>query len=107
MGCIAANFGVNDITLVFLLFSKKVLAVIKQEGGVKVDGIWIRSQDKTSLVFTRSLHFNKHYLNEGIRANNAGIWLGVYWTERRAIEVMDEIQDKILHDARVYQMPEE
>ena len=85
-------------------------------------GIWIRSQDKKSLIQCKNLHIGilivKGYaILDGI----GNLVLGSYETEERAIEMIDEIQNKILHSQDIeftksgfscnngvlfYQMPE-
>lgn len=94
--------------------------------------LWIRSQDKMNLVKIRQVSIN-YQNNKQIIANympdfypNSGEYyelLGTYKTKERALEVLDEIQNKINlinlgHDfgspmvdlknpAYIYQMPEE
>lgn len=93
--------------------------------------LWIRSQDKMNLVKIRQISLN-YQNNKQIIANympdfypNSGEYyelLGVYKTKERALEVLDEIQNKINlinlgHDfgspmidlknpTYIYQMPE-
>lgn len=68
----------------------------------------MRSQDKTNLVKIRQISLN-YQNNKQIIANyipdfypNSGEYyefLGVYKTKERALEVLDEIQDKMLNSA--------
>lgn len=93
--------------------------------------LWIRSQDKKNLVKIRQISLN-YQNNKQIIANympelyeNSGEYyelLGTYKTKERALEVLDEIQNKINlinlgHDfgspmidlknpTYIYQMPE-
>lgn len=67
--------------------------------------LWIRSQDKMNLVKVRQASIN-YQNNKQIIANytpefypNSGEYyefLGVYKTKERAIEVLDEIQERIM-----------
>lgn len=97
--------------------------------------LWIRSQDKMNLVKVRQVGVN-YQNNKQIIANytpelyeNSGEFvelLGIYKTKERALEVLDEIQDRMLKGAfakkinclgeeldlipnnlLIYQMPEE
>ena len=84
--------------------------------------LWIRSQDKMNLVKIRQISLNysnkkqiiANYTPESYE-NSGGYYelLGTYETKKRAIEVLDEIQD-LLQNAYignanriVYQMPQE
>lgn len=70
--------------------------------------LWIRSQDKMNLVKVRQISLN-YQNNKQIIANyipdfypNSGEYyefLGVYKTKERALEVLNEIQDKMLNGA--------
>lgn len=70
--------------------------------------LWIRSQDKMNLVKVRQISVN-YQDNKQIIANympelyeNSGEYyeiLGTYKTKERTIEVLDEIQDKMLNGA--------
>ncbi|URZ06437.1 hypothetical protein [Clostridium felsineum] len=85
--------------------------------------MWIRSQDKRILVNANSINLN--YANSDeilgyVNSERVGNPLGRYETEKRALEVLDEIQvqiqscvsfDKMQGPTRtfmqpVYQMPE-
>lgn len=89
--------------------------------------LWIRSQDKMILVKINDININ-YQNNKQIIANYIAInkeadfyiILGTYKTKKRAIEVLDEIQEKIINickfqlvnenyecDNCVYEMPEE
>lgn len=92
--------------------------------------LWVRSQDKEKLLKINGLQYQNCKLveNETVEANILiGFYspyeneiLGEYKTKERAIEVLDEIQEKIKHinkfslvnedyecDDCVYEMPEE
>ena len=68
--------------------------------------LWIRSQDKMNLVKVRQINVN-YQDNKQIIANympelyeNSGEYyeiLGTYKTKERAIEILDEIQNKMLN----------
>ena len=70
--------------------------------------LWIRSQDKMNLVKIRQISLN-YQNNKQIIANyipdfypNSGEYyefLGTYKTKERAIEILDEIQDRMLNSA--------
>lgn len=76
--------------------------------------LWIRSQDKRTLINTRRIDADDNNIivwDEGRYANE--IYLGIYKTKERAIEILDEIQD-LLQNAYignvnriVYQMPKD
>ena len=61
--------------------------------------LWIRSQDKDMLLKTESLliddNNNDIYTQDFISDNLVTYTLGKYKTRERAIEVLDEIQNKI------------
>lgn len=90
--------------------------------------LWIRSQDKTGLIKVSNVQYTyrkgdlysdirgKHYI--GTYYDNLEI-LGEYATKERALEILEEIQERIKHinkfslvnedyecDDCVYQMPE-
>lgn len=75
--------------------------------------LWIRSQDKTTLINTRRIDVDDNNIivwDEGRYASE--IYLGIYKTKERALEVLDEIQNYILlpntdNSAYVYKMPKE
>ena len=56
--------------------------------------LWIRSQDRTTLINTRRIDVDDNNIivwDEGRYASE--IYLGIYKTKERAIEVLDEIQN--------------
>ena len=58
--------------------------------------LWIRSQDKTTLINTRRIDADDNNIivwDEGRYASE--IYLGIYKTKERALEVLDDIQYKI------------
>lgn len=55
--------------------------------------LWIRSQDKKVLIICRKLCVRGTYGNEII--GNDICSLGIYKSKERALEVLDEIQNKI------------
>ena len=96
--------------------------------------LWIRSQDKESLVRTdyklmiTNVPTEKYSGREGYRITSDFYVVGIYKTKERALEVLDEIQTRIINlqlvgleekgqarkDARIndelkciYEMPEE
>lgn len=87
--------------------------------------LWVRSQDKRILQKVDNIYLNANYDNRRICTNDSRDYesdLGEYKTKERAIEVLDEIQNKINlinlgHDfgspmidlknpTYIYQMPE-
>lgn len=83
--------------------------------------LWIRSQDRTTLIRSYEIYVSEqcnHYL---IRAKRTSHILGSYKNFERALKVLDEIQEHIIHQgekyidfehggymySNVYQMPEE
>lgn len=79
--------------------------------------LWIRSQDKKALIPISKMITNTC---EGLFYD--GIILGMYKTERRALEILDEISDELISanympleenekitcgSARIYEMPKE
>ena len=85
--------------------------------------LWIRSQDKTTLIRSYEIYISEQPNIYLIRAKRTSHILGSYPTIERAIKVLDEIQNKINrinlgHDfgspmvdlknpTYIYQMPEE
>lgn len=94
--------------------------------------LWIRSQDKKKLVNINAvniLEFEALIAIHGYINSETHFWLGNYKTKERALEVLDEIQNKIkemyilencelqknscyeqsltMTDFNIYQMPEE
>lgn len=71
--------------------------------------LWIRSQDGILLEKAEAIRITDYNGVFGIAINNDYIF-GVYITEERAVEVLDEIKRYILlpnidNSAYVYQMP--
>lgn len=64
--------------------------------------LWIRTQDKLKLVKVNYVYAMKNKINSfsiyGETVDSAPI-IGRYETKERAIEVLDEIQDKMLNGA--------
>ena len=59
--------------------------------------LWIRSQDKRTLINTRRIDVDDNNIivwDEGRYADE--IFLGTYKTEKRALEVLDEIQKLLM-----------
>ncbi len=90
--------------------------------------LWIRSQDKEALIKVDKIFYwntcpempntGKHYLGNKEWVGNADYTkLGEYNTKERAIEVLDEIQEKMYnlsscnyhngYYSRLYEMPKE
>lgn len=60
--------------------------------------LWVRSQDKRILQKVDNIYLNANYDNRRICTNDSRDYesdLGEYKTKERAIEVLDEIQNKI------------
>lgn len=75
--------------------------------------LWIRSQDKTTLIRSYEIYISEYGKGSYvIRAKKTSHILGAYKTMERALEVLDEIQkifynnQKYINDVVVYQMPE-
>ena len=58
-------------------------------------GLWIRSQDKTTLIRSYEIYISEQQNTYLIRAKRTSHILGSYSTIGRAIEVLDEIQNII------------
>ena len=84
--------------------------------------LWIRSQDRTTLIRSYEIYIAEHSNSYVIRAKRTSHILGAYKTIERALEVLDEIQDELIGasfmpnetnevmtcgSARVYEMPKE
>lgn len=85
--------------------------------------LWIRSQDKTTLIRSYEIYISEQPNTYLIRAEKTSHILGSYSTFERTLEVLDEIQNKINlinlgHDfgspmidlknpTYIYQMPKE
>lgn len=63
--------------------------------------LWIRSQDREDLINNPlRIYYDSNY--EGVHkiianTHDETIWLGKYKTKERALEVLDEIQNILLH----------
>lgn len=75
--------------------------------------LWIRSQDRTTLIRSCEIYISVQRDTYLIRAKRTSHILGSYKTFERTLEILDEIQD-LLQNAYVgdlnrivYQMPEE
>lgn len=55
--------------------------------------LWIRSQDKTTLIRSYEIYISEQQNTYLIRAKRTSHILGSYSTIERAIEVLDEIQN--------------
>lgn len=74
--------------------------------------IWVRSQDKKTLVEVKSLEITYRPINESFWIVGDEVkWLAKYNTEAEALEVLNNIQewlktcDKSVH--QVYEMPQD
>lgn len=73
--------------------------------------IWIRSQDKKRLVncnaFIATENSRLEYILEGYEINGDCSILGKYSTRKKAIKVLDIIQEHIAkHSNNVFEMPQ-
>lgn len=76
--------------------------------------LWIRSQDRTTLIRSYEIYIAVNKNSYVIRAKKTSHILGAYETYDRALEVLDEIQKKINlinlghdFDTYIYKMPKE
>lgn len=85
--------------------------------------LWIRSQDRTTLIRSYEIYISEQQNTYLIRAKRTSHILGAYETYDRALEVLDEIQKKInlinlghdfgspmidlKNDTYIYKMPKE
>lgn len=82
--------------------------------------LWIRSQDKMDLFKINRLKIREHTFEDGkkeyfiLNNNSISDVVGVYKTKERALEVLDEIQHKLIalcdsmnRNLYVYEMPKE
>ena len=68
--------------------------------------LWIRSQSKLSLIKVNSITIEQQ--KDNVFFITSGEWrLGTYNTEKRALEVLDEIQHFIDYENIIYEMPKE
>ena len=78
--------------------------------GINNMELWIRSQDKTTLIRSYEIYISEYGKGSYvIRAKKTSHVLGTYKTKERAIEVLDEIQAYLMSDSpksNVYHMPE-
>ena len=58
--------------------------------------LWIRSQDKTTLIRSYEIYISEQQNRYLIRAKRTSHILGIYDTFKRALEVLDEIQNFML-----------
>ena len=68
--------------------------------------IWVRSQDKKTLVKADKLIIGYDKNEKVYEIHNVYDSLGTYKSKEKAIEVLDEIQSCV-NNVNVYQMPEE
>lgn len=75
--------------------------------------LWIRSQDRTTLIRSYEIYIVEHSNSYVIRAKRTSHILGVYKTIEKALEVLDEIQERVDFNIKlkvetcIYEMPEE
>ena len=68
--------------------------------------LWIRSQDRTTLIRSYEIYIAEHSNSYVIRAKRTSHILGAYKTIERALEILDEIQKDIIFGLKkVYEMP--
>ena len=73
-------------------------------------GIWIQSQGGKILAFVDIVEFvvyGKSRHTKNVIVGNRMLDLGVYQTEDRAVEVLNEIQESIIEKKKLYEMPKE
>lgn len=73
-------------------------------------GIWIQSQGGKMLAFVDIVEFvvySGRKYTKNVIVGNRILDLGVYPTEDRAMEVLQEIQESVLMKKKVYEMPKE
>jgi len=77
-------------------------------------GLWVRSQDRTTLIRSYEIYISEYGKDSYvIKAKRTSHILGVYNTFERALEVLDEIQERVNFNIKlkvetcVYQMPNE
>lgn len=72
--------------------------------------LWIRTQDKTTLIRSYEIYIIEQQNRYLIRAKRTSHILGSYDTYERALEVLDEIQEILetrIVSQMVYEMPKE
>ena len=75
---------------------------------MKMNGIWIRSQDQNRLIFATNIYIDDYGSFVLIKANSHTI--GEYSTKKRALQLLDEMQAVINNEItrnRILQMPAE
>ena len=73
-------------------------------------GIWIQSQGGKILAFVDVVEFvvyGGRKTTKNVIVGNRILDLGVYQTEDRAVEVLNEIQESIIEKKKLYEMPKE
>ena len=73
---------------------------------MKMNGIWIRSQDQNRLIFATNIYIDDYGSFVLIKANSHTI--GEYRTKERALQLLDEMQAVINNEitrSRILQMP--
>lgn len=69
--------------------------------------IWIRSQDKTTLIKSYEIYIVENENSCVIRAKRTSRILGVYNTFERALEILDDIENYVSNNyVDVFEMPE-
>ena len=70
--------------------------------------LWVRSQNKETLIKSYELYIRPYSNIYVIRAKRTSNIMGLYKSKERALEVLDEIQNHINHQyVDTYVMPEE
>lgn len=61
--------------------------------------LWIRTQDKNSLIKVNEIHLHEHREDSGCEiigfVDNCEMVVGTYSNKERALEVLDEIEDTL------------
>ena len=67
--------------------------------------LWIRTQDKESLLSVTFLHISNERTigKNGFAVCSGGFDLGTYETEERALEILNEIQEFMTFDEKNYE----
>lgn len=74
------------------------------------EGIWIQSQGRKILAFVDIVEFvvyGGRKNTKNVIVGNRMLDLGVYPTEERTLEVLNEIQESIIEKKKLYEMPKE
>lgn len=72
--------------------------------------VWVRSQDKETLVKADKLYIDKNNNKYTINFDSCtDRWyiLGTYKSKERALEVMTKIENSLILNEKVFDMPEE